>query len=178
MPELHKVSFLESQSDIRHIVEQYGDLVMTLCRKILVDKHLAEEATQDTFIKAYKNLDKFREDSSLRTWIYRIAYNTAIDYRRRRKRKVMAMDEITARVSQTDLKDGQTRLEEKEESRRVSRAISKLPADQAALINLYYLEEKKIKEVCEITGLTESNVKIRLFRARKQLAEILSKKNK
>ena len=169
---------MESQRDIRHIVDQYGDLVMTLCRKILVDKHLAEEATQDTFIKAYKNLDKFREDSSLRTWIYRIAYNTAIDYRRRRKRKVMAMDEMTERVSPTDLKDGQTRLKEKEESRRVSQAIRKLPADQAALINLYYLEEKKIKEVCEITGLTESNVKIRLFRARKQLAEILSQKNK
>lgn len=173
MLEQDKGATLESQYDIRHLLDEYGDLVLTLCRRILVDVRLAEEATQDTFIKAYKNLDKFREESSMKTWIYRIAYNTAIDYRRRKRHPVSDVQILPENSSETDVKNAQTRLEEEEDYKMVHTAIQRLPADQAALITLYYLEEKNIREVCEITGLTPSNVKIKLFRARKQLADIL-----
>jgi RNA polymerase sigma-70 factor (ECF subfamily) len=164
-------NILNSLPDIRHVIDEYGDLVMTLCQRILADRELAEEAAQDTFVKAYRNLKDFRADASLKTWIYRIAYNTAIDYQRKKRRKVMPIDQMPLLETNADALHS---MVDQEQILGVHQAIEKLPADQRALITLYYLEEKNIKEVSDITGWSESNVKIKLFRARKQLAEILT----
>ena len=61
------------------LVERYKDLVFTLTYRILKNREDAEEASQDTFIKAYKSLSKFKGDSKFSTWIYKIAYNTSLD---------------------------------------------------------------------------------------------------
>lgn len=161
--------------DIGHMIDQYGDLVMTLCKRILIDNRLVEEATQDTFVKAYKNLDRFRADCSLKTWIYRIAYHTAIDYSRKKKQKLVSYEEIPFDSSPHSTENPYQNMEDYEQKMWVQNSISRLPPEQAALITLYYLEEKNVREVSEITGLTESNIKIKLFRARKSLAEILVK---
>lgn len=161
--------------DIGHILDQYGDLVMTICKRILIDQRLAEEATQDTFIKAYKNLDRFRGDCSLKTWIYRIAYHTAIDYSRKKKQQLVSFEEISFDGPNDSTENPHRNMEDREQQIWIQKSIGRLPTEQAALITLYYLEEKNVKEVSEITGLSESNVKIKLFRARKSLAGILVK---
>lgn len=161
--------------DIVHIIDQYGDLVMTICKRILIDDRLVEEATQDTFVKAYKNLDRFRADCSLKTWIYRIAYHTAIDYTRKKKQKLVSYEEIPFDRPDHSAGNPHQNMEDREQKIWVQNSIGHLPPEQAALITLYYMEEKNVKEVSEITGLSESNVKIKLFRARKSLAEILVK---
>ena len=147
---------------------------MTLSMRVLNDRMMAEEACQDTFLKVYHGLRDFRADATLKTWIYRIAYRTAIDYSRKKKRQ--------ARLTELDRKaeevfenpDTLGELQSEERASWVQRAIASLPADQAALVSIYYLREKSVKEVCAITGLTESNVKIKLFRARKSLKSILA----
>jgi RNA polymerase sigma-70 factor (ECF subfamily) len=142
--------------------------------RILGNKMLAEEATQDTFIKTYHGLAEFRAESSLKTWIYSIAYRTSIDYARRQKRslQVRALDQEKdfANDSSGDVES----MEEQDRHSWLQRGIALLPADQAAIVSIYYLQEKNIKEVSEITGLTESNIKIKLFRARKSLKDILA----
>ncbi|NND31140.1 MAG: RNA polymerase sigma factor [Saprospiraceae bacterium] len=155
--------------DIGRMLDQFGDLVMTLSMRILNDRMMAEEATQDTFIKVYKGLHEFREEASLKTWIYRIAYRTAIDYARKKKRHSVLTEidhKIEAGYEDSDVHN---EIQVNERTSCLQQAIDCLPPDQAALISLYYLEEKNVKEVCEVTGLTESNVKIKLFRARKSL---------
>ncbi len=165
----------EQSHDFRHIIDEYGDFVMTICKRILVDENLAEEATQDVFLKVYRNLDKFRRESGMKTWVYRIAYHTAIDYSRKTKKNVVSFEAIPENLQPVVQKDAQEVLEENEQTKWINEAIARLPADQSALTILYYMEGKNIKEVSQITGLSESNVKIKLFRARKLLAEILSK---
>lgn len=162
---------MDQDPDIRDLIQEYGDLVLTLCMRIICDPRLAEEAVQDTFVKAYRNLKTFRSEASMKTWIYRIAYNTAIDYSRKRKR-LIPMEDLPVHTDQT--MDVQTTMEQQEQNTFIHAAIDSLPVDLRSLISLYYLEEKSIKEVCTIAGMTESNVKIKLFRARKQLASILS----
>jgi RNA polymerase sigma factor (sigma-70 family) len=162
----------------KHIVDEYGDLVMTICKRILLEETLAEEATQDAFLKVYRSWHKFRGDSSVKTWIYRIAYHTAIDYARKKKRKTVSLEEIQGTSHPVEAADAQDQMEDQDQSAWVHGAIALLPTDQAALITLYYMENKNIREVCEITGLSESNVKIKLFRARKLLADILVKSKK
>ena len=166
----------EQSHDFRHIIDAYGDFVMTICKRILVDEKLAEEATQDAFLKVYRNLDKFRGDSGMKTWVYRIAYHTAIDYSRKTKKNVVSFEAIPENLQPVVVqKDAQEALEENEQTKWINEAIARLPADQSALTILYYMEGKNIKEVSHISGLSESNVKIKLFRARKLLAEILTK---
>lgn len=162
-------------ADIAVVIDQYGDFVMTLCMRILGDKMLAEEATQDTFLKVYKRLADFRAESSLKTWIYRIGYRTAIDYARRQKRNASVTDLENRRDLTSVVADEIDVLEKDDRLNWLHQGIAKLPADQAAIIAIFYLEEKNVKELCKITGLTESNIKIKLFRARKSLRDILAK---
>ena len=68
-----------------HIVDTYKRYVFTIAVKILRDKSEAEEAAQDSFIKAYNNLNRFNRQSKFSTWLYRIAFNTAISYKRRQR---------------------------------------------------------------------------------------------
>jgi RNA polymerase sigma-70 factor (ECF subfamily) len=169
----HKSS--NQNADIEHIMDQYGGMVMTICKQIVMDDRLAEEATQDTFMKAYKNLNRFRADCSLKTWIYRIAYHTAIDYSRKKKMKIISYEDLPPESAlQGTLNPYQT-MEDSEQKMWIQSGVGQLPVEQAAIIRLYYMEEKNVKEVSDITGLSESNVKIKLFRARRSLAEILVK---
>ncbi len=153
------------------IVETYQSMVFALCLSVLKNRELAEEAAQDTFVKVYRKLGTFEDKSSLKTWIYRIGYHTAIDYTRKRRMQVQELD------SQYNLSDSasnmQEELEQDERVRGLKKAIGLLKDEQALIITLYYLEEKNVKEICEILGLTDSNVKIKLFRARKALKKVL-----
>jgi len=69
-------------SAFEEIVLKYQDRIYNLCRRMLGNAHDAEDAAQDVFLKAYQNLSKFKPVASLHTWLYRIAVNTCIDYRR------------------------------------------------------------------------------------------------
>ena len=162
-------------ADIATVIDQYGDFVMTLCMRILGDKMLAEEATQDTFLKVYKSLGDFRAESSLKTWIYRIGYRTAIDYARRQKRNALVVDLDNRRDVNSLETDNVDLVEQDERLNWLEQGIAKLPADQAAIISIFYLDEKNVNELSKITGLTESNIKIKLFRARKSLRDLLAK---
>ncbi len=163
---------------LEELLDSYSDMVMTLCARVIGDPVLAEEAVQDVFVKVHKNLKGFKAQSSLKTWIYSIAYRTAIDYTRRRKRYSGGAVEISEIQYATDAENAQTSMENRESKEWLHRGIAKLPAELKGIIKLYYLEEKNIKEVSEITGLTESNVKTKLFRARKRLFVILENDKK
>ncbi len=146
--------------------------------KVIRDREQAEEAAQDVFVKAFKKLSTFEERSSFKTWLYRIAYHTAIDYQRKKQTR---QHEVSWEVENLGHADraltAQQRLEAMDDRQWLHRGISQLSADQAAIITLFYLEEKSVREVCEVTGLTESNVKIKLFRARNKLRQILVTQN-
>ncbi|MFT4642652.1 MAG: RNA polymerase sigma factor (sigma-70 family) [Candidatus Azotimanducaceae bacterium] len=155
------------------LVERYQNMVFALALKMLKHREESEEVSQDTFIKVYKSLSKFNGESKFSTWIYRIAYNSCLDRIKKNSKynNNVEINEITSNeISHTEsIFDS---LENKERSIIVKQCMDKLPEDERIIIHLFYFEELSLKEIVEIVSMTEGNVKVKLFRARKKLFSI------
>lgn len=152
------------------IIGQYKHMVYTACYRILRRKEDAEEATQDTFVKAYQNLAGYQGGSKFSTWLFSIAYRTAISQLRKRREAHTAVEDLGAlepAVRETLLAEGSDR------TAALTRALAQLPNEDAAIVSFYYLEEMSVDEIVTVTGLGASNVKVKLHRCRKRLLEIL-----
>lgn len=148
------------------LINLYKDYVYSVILSIVKDVHQAEEATQDTFMKVFKSIVSFNKESKLSTWIYRIAYRTGLDYLKKKKHSTTDVSEHVNISSSIDIEKDfhqQGLLEF------VSEFISKLPAEESSVMKLFYLQQRSIKEVQAATGLTETNIKTKLFRSRKSL---------
>lgn len=159
------------------LVDRYKDLVFTLAIKMLNNREEAEEVSQDTFIKVFKKLKKFKGDSKFSTWIYRIAYNTCLDRIKSNKRKqnTIAINEFTEHEVKT-LDNALSIMETQEKKQAIQDCLQLLPVDDCALLTLYYFEELSLEEIAKIIGIKANNVKVKLFRSRKKLTTILKEK--
>lgn len=158
----------------RVLVDRHKDLVYTIVLKISRNREDAEELAQDVFVKAFQGLSSFRQESSFATWLYRIAFNEAINKFRKKGQKMVSLEEETtadlADYPAEDEDDGLTR-EEKYEA--IQEAMAVLPEPDQVLMTLFYTQDMPVREISEVTGLSESNVKVRLHRARLRLASAL-----
>ncbi len=159
----------------RHLVERYQNFVFTIANRILKNREESEEVAQDVFVKAFNRLASYRKESKFSTWLYRITYNTAIDYTRRRKYDTDSLDREDAHFNVEDnFSKGQLeQLAGQQQRQFLEQAIKQLPQEDGLVISLFYLYEKSVEEVAEATGLSQSNVKVKLFRIRKRLKNIL-----
>lgn len=152
------------------LLERYGKQVFSLIVKIVDSREDAEELTQDVFVKAFGSLTSFRGDSSFSTWIYRIAYNMAISATRKKTWEFTAIDENV--LSAMPDEPNEMIFENADSEVRIAclnRALEQLPPNERAMILLFYKENKSMEEIAVITGLTETNVKTKIFRIRKKL---------
>lgn len=156
------------------LVDRYKDMVFTLSLKLLKDRQEAEEASQDTFLKVYKSLDKFKWESKFSTWIYKVAFNTCLDRLKKNKRfqAIAGTDEINEQETEPIINVLDS-IEEKERKQMIQDCLQELPGEDSFLLTLYYFEEQSLEEVSKIIGITQNNVKIRLYRSRKKLASLL-----
>ncbi|MDZ7742916.1 MAG: RNA polymerase sigma factor [Bacteroidota bacterium] len=161
-------------SAFSELVEKHKDWVFTIVVKILRNREEAEETAQDVFLKAYKSLKTFQGKSRFSTWLYSIAYNTAITKTRKRRLKTSNLDdEIVENYSEDQVNKELHELSQEEQKERLYRALDALPEEEQLLITLFYKQENSIEEITGITGLSASNVKVRLHRIRKKLYEKL-----
>jgi len=158
----------KDQKAFEELIESYKNYVYSVILSIVKDTHQAEEATQDTFMKIYKSIGSFNQDSKLSTWIYRIAYRTGLDYLKKRKPRSSDVTEHHDIKDHTDLED---RYHQKTLVTFVKDFIAGLNPEESVVMQLFYLQQKSIKEVQLATGLTETNIKTKLFRSRKLLRE-------
>ena len=162
------------QAAFRTLVEQYQDFVFSIALKILKNREEAEEVAQDTFVKAYRALGNFEQRSKFATWLYQIAWRTSIDrYRSRPKASRSLDDEETHLQIKDDAATPFQQVKQKNTAAIIKSALAEMKPEDATLITLYYLNEQSVKEISEITGLTLSNVKVKLFRLRTTLKTIL-----
>ena len=156
------------------LLDKYSRQVFSLIVKVVGNREDAEELAQDVFVKVYRNLSSFKGDSSFSTWIYRIAYNTAISETRRKKHEFLAIEEsVINNVSEEEVAHALGRSDNSEQMNRLDAALAQLPPDERGIILLFYMKEKTVDEVADITGLSASNVKVKLHRIRKKLFVIL-----
>ena len=112
------------------------------------------------------------------TWFYRIVYRTALTALRQQRMFVSYEEAGPVDLSNDEVESATAFLEREDRKEMIARTLKKLPADEALLLTLYYLEECSVEEICQITELSASNVKVKLFRGRKRFYEVLQDKMK
>ena len=154
------------------LVEKHKNLVFSIAMKILNNREDAEEIAQDTFLKAYNSLKSFEKKSKFSTWLYRIAYNGAVSKKRKKKLDVVEIDDhIMFNYSTDEISHNVNQLNETVQTQLIEKALSKIPKEDNLLITLFYKSEHSIEDISYITGLSQSNVKVKLHRIRKKLYE-------
>ena len=143
---------------------------------LLIDGPKVNVGKSDVFIKVFKSLPKFKGDSKLSTWVYRIAYNTCLDKIRKVKKQRIHLDmEHADKIDYADLDTAFHKMVEIERSQLIEQCLSRLSGEDAGILTLFYLEEKNLLEMEKATSLPVNTLKVRLFRARKRLASIMEK---
>jgi RNA polymerase sigma-70 factor, ECF subfamily len=163
----------------RYIVDQYKDKTYNLALRICGNHEEAEEIAQDSFLKAYRSLNRFKKKSSFATWLYRITYNSSISLVRIKKKKTLSLEDFPADA--VDFLGNNATDEEAEREYRnslLSFALQKINEEERALISLFYYEDMNIEEISDITGISKSTVKVKLFRTRQKMLEIIEKVEK
>ena len=139
--QLIQETFEGKQNAFAELVKRYQDQMYSVCLSILKSSDEAQEATQDTFIKMYKSLDKYNAESKLSTWLYRIAYRTSLDYIRKRK-PTQDIEDVHTDLNTTENAALES-LENEALKRNLEIALAKLKPDEAGLIRMFYLEENE-----------------------------------
>ena len=158
------------------LVDRYKDMIFSLALKMIKDREEAEEVSQDTFIKVYNSLNKFKGDSKFSTWIYKITYNTCLDRLKKKKKEdsIISIDEFSNHLIKT-LDNALSALEEKERKESILNCLNLLSREENFLLTLYYFDDQSLEEIAKIMNINSNNVKVKLFRSRKKLAVILKK---
>ena len=158
------------------LVEKYKHMVYTIAFRMVKRHEDAEEIAQDTFLSVHKSLGKFKRESKFSSWLYRIVYNKALDrLKNNRNATIVELDsyEKSNEVWDDDIIKG---FELEDRRMIIKEALQQLSPQDNALVMFFYFEELSLKEISKITGTKENAIKVRLFRCRKRLAEILSRK--
>ncbi|UCD38800.1 MAG: sigma-70 family RNA polymerase sigma factor [Fidelibacterota bacterium] len=157
----------------RNLVEIHGKTVYNIALFTLNDEILAEDATQDAFIKIYRNLGKFKGQSKLSTWMYRIVKNVCYDYLK--KRRYAPLDEIEEGYPMSDDGSPEDEVMSDWQSRELRDAVEQLPIKQRLAITLYYFKDKSYEEVASILGQPLNTIKSHLHRAKSALEKSLTR---
>lgn len=158
------------------LVDRYKEMIFTLALKMIKNREEAEEISQDTFIKIYNSLNKFKGDSKFSTWIYKIAYNTCLDRLKKNKKEenTISIDEFSDYLVKT-LDNALSALEDKERKQTIQNCLNLLSREESFLLTLYYFDDQNLDEIAKIMDINSNNAKVKLFRSRKKLAVILKK---
>jgi RNA polymerase sigma factor (sigma-70 family) len=160
-------------SGFKMLVSRYQNMVFTIVLRITANREEAEEVAQDVFMKVYKSLPAFEGKSKFSSWLYRIAYNTALSSIRNKKQDILSLDNEKMAAA-LNIKTSSAIYNEAEKefvAADVSKAISMIDAEDATIITLFYLSEQSIEEIGQILNIGPNAAKVRLHRARKKLKE-------
>lgn len=140
---------------------------------MVIDHDDANDLTQDIFVKVWSNLTKFRGDSSLFTWVYRIATNECLNFLQKKKRRFMlpiadVSKELESKIDSGDMITGE------EIQIKLQKALIKLPDKQRVVFNMKYFDEMKFDEISEITGTSVGALKASYHHAVKKIELFLS----
>jgi RNA polymerase sigma-70 factor, ECF subfamily len=154
-----------------HLIETYQTPVYNLCYRMLGDPDEAEDAAQESFLRAYKGIRRYDESRPFSTWLLSIAAHYCIDIVRKRHYKVLSYDELPQFDPPDSAPGPESALILGESQRRVQALLARLaPQDRAAVVMRYWYD-LSYEEIGEALSMTVSAVKSRLHRARKELAE-------
>ncbi|MGM0806888.1 MAG: sigma-70 family RNA polymerase sigma factor [Bacillota bacterium] len=157
---------------LNRLMKEYGQSILWLAYSYVKDKKLAEEITQDVFIICYKKMETFREESSIKTWIYRITTNRCKDVMKSKsyKYKKMTQSLFDHFVSKDDTPEDF--LIRKTDEKELSLAVLTLPLKYREIIFLFYFENLKVEDISRLLSVKPNTVKTRLHRGRELIKQM------
>lgn len=155
---------------LRMLIDEHASAVYQLAYGILHDAGLAEDVVQETMIKAWRSLGDFRGDSSTRTWVLRIAHNTAIDSVRRRRDRLTAPEDLPE-AARGDSEDPARRASDRAELELLGAAMDRLDELSRSIVVLREVEGMTYAQIAQTLDLPIATVKTRLLRARRALQQ-------
>lgn len=170
---------MQVASDISVLYERFGSRIYSYLRRLTQNAELAEDLTQETFLRAVEGFQSFRGEGGVSNWLYRIATNLFRDYLRARKGKEQdAWDEEIPDISQVPAADPPVTqfLERQAVTQCVRDCIAALPAPYRAALLLYAIEGKTVEESAAILGCSKEAVKVRLHRGRHLLKSLATER--
>jgi|TARA_B110000114_G_scaffold65353_1_gene69412 RNA polymerase sigma factor (sigma-70 family) len=172
-----------NQAAFSLLIDDYQQKVFHTCISFVPNKEDAEDIAQEVFLEVYKSIGKFKGNSKLSTWIYKICTNKCLEFIRKKnaKKRLVFMQRILGNEIPLDKTNFFTEfnhpgilLEHKEQSETIYLAINTLPESQKTVFTLAKLDGKTYQEIVEITGKSMSSVESIMFRAKKNLQKKLA----
>ena len=157
----------------RELVNRHKDYAFTIAYRIVGSREDAEEAGQDAFVRAFKALPNFNREAKFTTWFYRIIMNAALTIQQKKKIQTEDLDDAHSEVSILRGGDSTDNMKRKEQQFYIQKALKQLQPDDVTMITLFYLKEQSLDEIAEIVGIESNTVKVKLYRARKRLADVM-----
>ncbi|HOP51067.1 MAG TPA: sigma-70 family RNA polymerase sigma factor [Ignavibacteriales bacterium] len=173
-----------NDEDFKYLIERYKDRAFSLLKRILRNDMDAEEALQDSFIKAFKSLKSFKGEAKFSSWFYRIVYNTAMTKISNRKTDLKIVD-IEFDDNDEPINDLSNLYEENDTEfanlnsteEFINKLLDMIPVKYSSVLTMFYIDELNIEEIAQSTGMTISNTKVILHRARNLLKSLAEKHN-
>jgi len=155
------------------LVLKHQDFIFNAVSKYVRFEEEARDITQEVFVKAYENIEKFRGDSKFSSWLYRIAYNLSMNWSERVKGRETQLDDSFAETiaAPPDLAD--EIFERELILARITEIIEEIPLKYKVVIKLYYFEEKSYQEIADALNIPINTVKIQLLRAKEHIRKRL-----
>ncbi len=175
--ELIKLSLKGNQSAYADLVKRHQCFVFTLAMRFTKSREDAEEVAQDCFVKAFRSLESFKQESKFSTWLYSIVYTTAMTSLRKKRLDTSSIDDEETYIQIENVSSGYDtdNAENKSRSFYLNQAIEQLTPDDATIITLFYKGEQSLEEIAQTLGIEANSVKVKLFRARQRLKEKLER---
>ncbi len=155
------------------LVDRYKDLAITLAANIVLSSEDAEDIVQEAFIKAYSALATFKGNSKFSTWLYRIVLNIALNKRKNRKLDTVFIEDHLPATEAMNSYIDLSNYNSQQQKKYIREALKSLHEGERICITLYYLNELSLEEIKELTDYSASNIKVLLYRGRKQLYQQL-----
>ena len=173
--ELINQTLAGNQSAYADLVKRHQRFIFTLAMRFAKSREDAEEIAQDCFIKAYRSLASFQQQSKFSTWLYSIVYTTAMTHLRKKRLATDSIDDEGTFIQVANQSGGMdvNLAEQKSRSYYVNMAIGQLLPDDATIITLFYNGEQSLEEIAATMSMEANTVKVKLFRARQRLKEKL-----
>jgi RNA polymerase sigma-70 factor (ECF subfamily) len=175
------------ESAFREFVDKYQEMVLNVCNSFLHNYDDSMDVSQEVFIKVFDSIPKFKEQSKISTWLYRIAVNKSLNYIRDKKRKNIfsSLDllfdnsaENPGKTIYDETSNSAENMEKEEEKEALYKAIDSLPKKQKVALTLNKLEEVPYKDIAEIMNISVTETGVLINRAKKKIQQKLVKQFK
>jgi len=167
-----------SHEETRHygfnlLVRKYQEKIYWHIRKMVIDHDDANDLVQDVFVKVYKNIDKFREEAQLFTWIYRIATNECLTFlNKKKKRFFLPIGDVEKELN--DKLDNSPHIDGDAIQLKLQKVLLKLPDKQRLVFNMKYFDDMKYEDIAAVTGTSVGALKASYHHAVKKIEEFLN----